>query len=64
MTEQQKKDAIDYIEGQLKNGYIDLGMNDEYELEIVKEAINLLKIVDKWNSIPEVYSIPTEFDRR
>ena len=48
---QQKKDAIKYIEGQLKYGYIDLGTHDEYELKIVEEAINLWKAVDEFNSI-------------
>ena len=51
MTEQQKREAIEYIEGQLKNGYVDLSSFDEDELEIVKEAIDILKIVDEWNSI-------------
>lgn len=51
MTEQNRAEAFEYIEGQLKNGYIDLGMHDQYELEIVEEAIKLLKAVDKFNSI-------------
>jgi hypothetical protein len=51
MTEQRRKDALKYIEGQLEYGYIDLGMNDQDELEIIKEAINLLKVIDKFNSI-------------
>lgn len=51
MTDQQKKEAIKYIEAQLQDGYIDLGTHDEYELKIVEEAIKLLKFVDKFNSI-------------
>lgn len=51
MTEQRRKDALKYIEGQLEYGYIDLGMNDQDELEIIREAINLLKAIDKFNSI-------------
>jgi hypothetical protein len=51
MTEQRRKDALKYIEGQLEYGYIDLCMNDQDELEIIKEAINLLKAIDKFNSI-------------
>lgn len=51
MTEQNRADALQYIESQLEDGYIDLGINDEDELEIIKEAINLLKTVDKFNSI-------------
>ena len=38
------RDALETIEGQLRCGYIDLGFMDELELEIVKEAIELLKI--------------------
>lgn len=52
MTEQQEKDAIEYIEDQLTCGYIDLSTHDECELEIVKEAINLWKTVNTWNNIP------------
>ncbi len=51
MTEQQKNEAIEYIEGQLNNGYIDLGFHDQDELAIVQEAINLLKTIDKFNSV-------------
>lgn len=51
MTEQRKADALRYIEAQLENGYIDLGLNDEDELEIIKEAIQTLKMVDEFNNI-------------
>lgn len=51
MTEQQKREAIEYIEGQLKNGYVDLSSFDEDALEIVGKAINVLKLIDEWNSI-------------
>lgn len=47
MTEQQKKDAIEYIEGQLENGYIDLSLQDPNELEIVKEAMDLFIWLEK-----------------
>lgn len=47
MTEQDRIDAFRYIECQLNNDYIDLGSHDEYELEIVKEAIRTLKMVDE-----------------
>ena len=50
-TVQQQKEAIKYIEAQLENGYIDLGINEECELQIIKEAIQLLKSIDKWNSL-------------
>ena len=43
MTEQQRKDAVEYIMGQLDYDYIDLGIHDKDELEIVKEAMALLK---------------------
>lgn len=51
MTEQDRIDAFRYIEYQLNNDYIDLGSHDEYELEIVKEAIRTLKMVDEFNKI-------------
>lgn len=51
MTEQQKRGALEYIKNQLKYGYIDLDMYDKYELELVKEAINLWETIDEWNSI-------------
>lgn len=35
-----KKDALDYIQGQLDYGYIDLGAHDEDEIEIVRQAIS------------------------
>lgn len=47
MTEQKRKEAFEYIEAQLDNGYIDLGFHDQDELEIVKEAIQTLKMVDE-----------------
>lgn len=52
MTQQQREDAIKQVEGQLKCGYVDFsGSLDSDELEIIKEAISLLKAVDKFNSI-------------
>ena len=51
MIKQRREEAIKYIESQLGYGYIDLGINEQDELEIVKEAINVLKTVDKFNSI-------------
>lgn len=50
MTERQRV-AINYIESQLEYGYIDLGGYEKCELEIVKEAINIWKIVNKWNDV-------------
>ena len=51
MNQQRKKDAVRYIEAQLEDGYIDLGLHDEDELEIVREAISMWKAIDTWNSI-------------
>lgn len=51
MTEQQKKEALDYIEAQLEYGYIDLGAHDECELELINAAIKLYKDVDKFLKI-------------
>lgn len=51
MTEHRRKEALKYIESQLEDGYIDLGLHDKYELEIVSEAIKLLRTVDKYNNV-------------
>lgn len=53
MTKQRREEAIEYIEGQLENGYVDLSSFDggADAFEIVKEAINVLKFIDKWNGI-------------
>ena len=59
-TETERKEAIELIEAQLKNGYIDLSFHDEHELEIVKEAINILKIIDEWCGVLEKYAAPAE----
>lgn len=29
-----------------------MGCHDQDELEIIKEAVNILRIVDEWNKIP------------
>ena len=52
MIKERREEAIKYIEAQLEDGYLDLGLHDQDELEIVKEAIKMLKLVDKWNDIP------------
>ena len=51
MTKERRIEAIEIIEAQLESGYVDFGMNDEDEMEIIKEAIHLLKSIDKWNSL-------------
>lgn len=51
MTKQQKE-ALRYIESQLKNGYIDIGgAHEECEIKIIKEAIDFWKFIYEWNSI-------------
>lgn len=57
MTDQRREEAIKTIMNQLEYGYLDFGCHDQDELEIVKEAMDILRIVDKWNSIPEEYII-------
>lgn len=47
MTEEQEREAIEYIEGQLKNGYVDLSFFDEDALEMVKEMIFLWKSINR-----------------
>lgn len=64
MTKQQRKDAFKYIESQLEYGYLDLGFHDQDELEIVKEAINILKTIDEWNALPYEYLIMSDVLKR
>lgn len=64
MTEQRRKEAIKYIESQLENGYLDLGLNEQDELEIIKEAVNIVKIIDEWNALPEEYLIMSDVLKR
>lgn len=40
MTQNEKKEEIDYIMSQLEYGYVDLGCHDEIELEIIRQAIS------------------------
>ena len=51
MTEQQKKDALKYIEAQLEGGYLDLGLYDKDELLIIEEAIKMWKAIDEFNNV-------------
>lgn len=62
MTEQQREDAIKYIESQLEDGYLDLGSHDQDELEVIKEAMSTLKIIDKWNIITSVTTFQRPYD--
>ena len=54
MTKEKMFEAFNYILGQLKNGYVDLGCHDEDELEAVEQAINK-QIHKKPIHIHEVY---------
>lgn len=64
MTKQRRKDAFKYVEAQLEDGYLDLGFHDQDELEIVKEALNILKTIDEWNAIPHEYLIMSDILKR
>lgn len=52
MTKERRIEAIKIIEAQLEGRYVDFGMNDNDELEIIKEAIQLLKIANQEYIIP------------
>lgn len=60
MTKKRREEAIKYIEAQLEDGYLDLGLHEQDELEIIKEAMNMLRIIDKFNEIPNLYAVPIE----
>lgn len=47
MTKQRKEEAIKYIISSLEDGYLDLGLHDQDELAVIKEAMRLLIIYDK-----------------
>lgn len=55
MTENEKREAIKYIKSQLEDGYIGLGLHDENELAIIRQAINMydklpcVKLVDDYD---------------
>lgn len=59
MTNEKRKEAVDNIEGQLNNGYIDLDeFNYKNEFEIIKEAMKYWNIIEKFNSITSYHEIP------
>lgn len=41
MTQNEKREAINNIKSQLEDGYIDIGLHDENELAIIRQAINM-----------------------
>ena len=55
MTQNEKKDAIEYIKNQLEYGYVDLGYRDENEIEVIRQAITMyekvpcVKLVDGYD---------------
>ena len=50
MTSNDRKYAIENVEGQLKYNYLDIGCHGENEIEVVKEAMSALKVLEqiKW----------------
>lgn len=59
MTKEQREEAFKYIESQLEYGYLDLGLHDQNELEIVKEAIKILLKKQLDDDIKDVPSTET-----
>ena len=47
MTDNDRKYAIECIDYQLENGYLDLGCHDKDELEVVREAMFALKVLEQ-----------------
>jgi hypothetical protein len=55
MTKEERKEAISRILHQLEYGYVDI--SDDYdtnEVAIIKEAIDNLQVVDKWNEMEDM----------
>ncbi|MGF0102094.1 hypothetical protein [Bariatricus sp. SGI.019] len=48
MTQIEKERTIQYIKNQLDYGYVDLGCHDEDEIEIIRQAINALGLIDQY----------------
>ena len=48
MTAENRQEAIKYIKAQLENGYIDLGINDRDELEIINESMDVLICLNQY----------------
>ena len=46
----KEQNAIQHIESQLSDGYLDLGLHDKIELEIIREAMSLYKSDRKKNN--------------
>lgn len=48
MNELDRKEAIKRIKGQLEFGYIDLGVHDQDEIKIIKEAMSSLVCLEQY----------------
>lgn len=48
MNNNRRKEAIDYINSQLEDGYIDLGLHDQEELTILRQAMNALGCLEQY----------------
>lgn len=48
MTLSERNESIEYIKKQLDNGYVDVGgAHEENEIQIIKEAISALLLIDQ-----------------
>lgn len=47
MTLSERNESIEYIKGQLDNGYVDVGAHDENEILVIKEAISALILINQ-----------------
>ena len=48
MDNNRRKEVIDYINSQLEDGYIDLGLHDQEELTILRQAMNALRCLEQY----------------
>lgn len=48
MDVEKRKEAMKSIEYQLENGYLDLGLNDQDELKLIRLALNALGCVEQF----------------
>jgi len=47
MNTEDRNEAIKYINAQLEDGYIDLGLHDQDELNIIEEAMYALTCIEQ-----------------
>lgn len=43
ITKISEQEALEYVEGQIEDGYVDLGCHDEECIEVIKKALDLYK---------------------